>query len=179
MQTQETRTLLLDAGYTPIKTISWQRAVTLITLGKCEIVEQYDGFVRSSSLVIKIPAVVRLLRVFKRFRKSVKFSRTNIFARDGFKCQYCGDKFTMSELTFDHVTPRSQGGRTNWQNVVSCCGDCNGDKANRTPEQAGMRLLSKPIEPTWVPAVEIRISSYSTPDEWRSYLYWSSELVTA
>lgn len=175
----EVRTLLLDAGYQPIKTISWQRAVTLFTLGKCEIVEEYDGFVRSSKLVIKIPAVVRLLRVFKRFRKQVKFSRINIFARDNYTCQYCGEKFSMSELTYDHVIPRSQGGTTCWTNVVSSCSDCNGDKANRTPEQAKMKLLNKPVQPSWVPAVEIRISARSTPTEWRSYLYWTGELESA
>ena len=146
------QTLLLDQGYAPIKTISWQRAVTLMFLNKVEIVETYDGFAHSSTMVIKIPAVVRLLRAFKRFRKPVKFSRLNVLARDNYTCQYCGDKLPISELTYDHVVPRSQGGTTVWNNIVSCCSEDNLRKANRTPEQAGMKLIKKPVRPSWIPA---------------------------
>lgn len=172
---ENARTLLLSNGYEPIQTISWQRAIVLLSLGKVEVVEEYDGFVRSQSLVIKIPAVVRLLRVFKKFRKPVKFSRINIYARDNYTCQYCSQKFKISELTYDHVVPRAQGGKTTWNNIVSCCDDCNGKKANRTPEQAGMTLMSKPEQPKWVPALTIPLGK-GTPDEWRSYLYWTTSL---
>src|SRR5512134_2453131 len=104
-----TRTLLLSQGFEPIKVISWQRAITLLFLGKVEVIEEYDHNVRSVSLVIKIPAVVRLLRAFRRHAKPVKFSRVNIYARDHYRCQYCGRRASISELTYDHVTPRSQG----------------------------------------------------------------------
>ena len=177
MSTAEaTRTLLLSQGYEPIKVISWQRALTLLTLGKVEVVEEYDAEVRTVSVIVKVPAVVRLLRAFRRHAKPVKFSRINIYARDGYKCQYCGKKCRIDELTYDHVVPRSQGGKTTWDNIVSCCYACNHAKANRTPAQAGMRLLAKPVRPTWVPAVVIRLSTTSMPDAWRDYLYWTGEI---
>jgi 5-methylcytosine-specific restriction endonuclease McrA len=146
-------------------------------LGKIEVVESYDGVVRSPSVIIKIPAVVRLLRAFKRFRKPVKFSRVNIYARDKYRCQYCGTKKRLADLTYDHVVPRAQGGKTTWTNIVSCCAACNEKKGNRTPEQAGMRLRNKPVQPRWVPALTIQVSRTSMPDAWRDYLYWTSSLI--
>lgn len=171
-----TRTLLLSQSYEPIKVISWQRAFTLLTLGKVEVLEEYDRNIRTINLVFKMPAVVRLLRAFRRHRKPVKFSRVNIYARDKYRCQYCGDRAPIPELTYDHVVPRSQGGKTTWQNIVTCCYECNRRKANRTPEQAGIRLRQKPVQPSWVPAVSIRIATTSMPDAWRDYLYWTGEL---
>lgn len=170
------RTLLLSQSYEPVKVISWQRAITLLTLGKIEVIESYDGSVRSPSVVIKIPAVVRLLRAFKRFRKPVKFSRVNIYARDRYTCQYCGVKKRIADLTYDHVIPRAQGGKTSWTNIVSCCVECNKRKGNRTPEQASMTLRNKPIQPRWVPALAIQISRRSIPQAWRDYCYWTSAL---
>jgi len=169
-------TLLLSQGYEPIKVIPWQRAITLLTLGKVEVVEEYDAEIRAVSLVIKIPAVVRLIRAFRRFAKPVKFSRVNIYARDGYKCQYCGVKCSISELTYDHVTPRSKGGKTTWENIVTCCYPCNGAKGNRTPTEARMKLRSTPSRPAWVPAVTIRVSTRSVPDAWRDYVYWTGEI---
>lgn len=172
----ETRTLLLSQSYEPIKLISWRRAFTLLTLGKVEVVEEYDRDVRTPEITYKMPAVVRLLRAFRRHRKPVKFSRVNIYARDGHRCQYCGRKAPMSELTYDHVVPRAQGGKTTWGNIVTCCFECNRDKGARTPEQAGMRLRTKPVQPTWVRAWTLRVSSQSMPDAWRDYLYWTGAL---
>lgn len=170
------QTLMLDQGYAPLGVISWQRAVQMLSLGKAEVVEEYDTEIRSQFLVIKIPAVVRLLRVFRKRRKPVKFSRVNVCARDDYKCQYCGVRHLIGELTYDHVIPRSQGGRTIWTNIVACCYDCNSKKAGRTPEQAGMRLLKKPIQPVDVPAVVIQLSRRNVPDAWRDYLYWAGAL---
>jgi 5-methylcytosine-specific restriction endonuclease McrA len=170
------RTLLLSQGFEPIKVISWQRAITLLFLGKVEVVEEYDHDVRSVNLIIKIPAVVRLLRAFRRHAKPVKFSRVNIYARDHYRCQYCGRRASISELTYDHVTPRSQGGRTEWTNIVTACYECNRKKGGRTPREAGMALLVQPVQPNWVPAVTIRISMRSIPDAWRDYLYWTGDL---
>jgi 5-methylcytosine-specific restriction endonuclease McrA len=171
------QTLVLDQSYQPIDIIPWARAVTMWFEQKVEIIAEYDGFVRSSLLVIKVPAVVRLLNKLRLKRKPVKFSRVNIYARDGYKCQYCGHKFKMYDLTYDHVIPRSQGGTTTWTNIVSACSDCNSDKAGRTPEQAKMKLLKKPVQPIDVPALMIHISRSSTPDQWRDYLYWTAEFV--
>jgi 5-methylcytosine-specific restriction endonuclease McrA len=108
----------------------------------------------------------------------VRFSRVNIYARDQYRCQYCGQRRPLEELTYDHVVPRSQGGRTCWTNIVTACHDCNMAKGGRTPQQAGMRLRNQPEQPTWLPAVVIRLSSRSVPDTWREYLYWTGELET-
>lgn len=172
----DTTTLLLSQGYEPIKVISWQRAITLLFLGKVEVLKEYDGELRSVSVVIRIPAVVRLLRAFRRHSRPVKFSRVNIYARDNYRCQYCGKKAALEELTYDHVVPRSQGGATDWANIVTCCYLCNRKKGGRTPKEAGMALLGQPAQPNWVPAVVIRISMRSIPEAWRDYLYWTGEL---
>jgi 5-methylcytosine-specific restriction endonuclease McrA len=156
--------------------ISWQRAFTLLTLGKVEVLEEYDRDVRTVNVVFKMPAVVRLLRAFRRHKKPVKFSRVNIYARDKYRCQYCGGKAPISELTYDHVVPRSRGGRTVWENIVTCCYECNRKKANRTPREAAMKLRTRPVQPVWVPAVSIRVSTRSMPDAWRDYLYWTGSL---
>lgn len=172
----EARTLLLSQSYEPVKVIPWQRALTLLFLGKVEVLESYEHDIKSTTYVIKMPAVVRLLRAFRIHRKPVKFSRVNIYARDGYRCQYCGDKKRISELTYDHVVPRAQGGKTEWSNIVSACGDCNAHKGNRTPEQAGLKLIKKPARPDWIPVVTVTVSSTSMPDAWRDYVYWTSEL---
>jgi 5-methylcytosine-specific restriction endonuclease McrA len=172
----ETRTLLLSQGYEPIKVISWQRAIALLTLGKVEVIEEYDAELRAVSLVIKAPAVVRLLRGFRRHKKPVKFSRVNIAARDRYRCQYCMRKCALAEITFDHVLPRSRGGGTTWENIVSACVACNSRKANRTPTEAGMALRNEPVRPLWMSAVIITVSTHSVPDAWRDYLYWTGEL---
>jgi 5-methylcytosine-specific restriction endonuclease McrA len=168
------QTLLLNQGFEPIKVISWQRAITLLFLGKVEVLEEYGRDIRGATIVIKVPAVVRLLRAFRRHARPVKFSRVNIYARDHYKCQYCAKK----ALTYDHVVPRSQGGQTEWTNIVTCCYLCNRKKGGRTPREAGMALLAQPTQPNWVPAVAIRISLRSIPEAWRDYLYWTGELDT-
>lgn len=172
----EAQTLMLTNDYAPLKVISWQRAIELLTIGKVEVVEEYDQEIRSAYLVIKIPAVVRLLKRFRRVKKPVKFSRVNIYARDNYTCQYCMKRKSVHELTYDHVIPKSQGGKTTWTNIVSACGDCNGKKAGRTPEQARMKLHTKPVQPTDMPAVYIKVSKTSVPDAWRDYLYWTGSL---
>lgn len=173
---ESSQTLLLNQGFEPIKVISWQRAITLLFLGKVEVLEEYDHNIRSVTMIIKIPAVVRLLRAFRRHARPVKFSRVNIYARDGHRCQYCGVKCSTNDLTYDHVIPRSKGGLTNWENIVSACYACNREKANRTPAEARMKLLALPVRPTWMPAVQIRVSTHSVPDAWRDYVYWTSEI---
>lgn len=170
------QTLLVDLGYAPVKVIPWQRAIQLMFLGKAEVIEEYDQEVRSTSIVIKIPAVVRLLRAFKRHKKPVKFSRVNIYARDNYRCQYCGEKKPIGELTYDHVVPRAQGGKTTWTNIVSCCQECNAHKANRTPAQARMKLRKEPTQPMGVPSLVVEVSRESVPAAWRDYLYWTGEL---
>lgn len=128
------------------------------------------------SIIVKVPAVVRLRKAFRRHAKPVKFSRVNIYARDNYRCQYCGSKCSIDELTYDHIIPRSRGGRTTWDNIVSSCYACNARKANRTPHEARMSLRTTPIRPTWIPSVQIRVSTKSVPDAWRDYVYWTGEI---
>ncbi len=170
------QTLVLDQSYRPLAIVHWTRAITLYFQGKAEIVSEYDGFIRSTSLVIKMPSVVRLLRMFRRHKKPCKFSRVNIYGRDGYKCQYCGEKKLMHDLTYDHVIPRTLGGKTTWTNIVSACEDCNSRKGGRTPEQAKMKLIKKPIQPVDLPAIVVELSRESVPDAWRDFMYWTGEL---
>lgn len=170
------QTLVLSQSYEPVKIVSWKRAITLLFLGKVEIVEEYDRDIKTTSLLIKIPSVVRLLNAFRRHRKPIKFSRVNIYGRDNYSCQYCSAKKPIAELTYDHVVPRSQGGKTIWTNIVTACEDCNRKKANRTPAQAGMRLRKLPVQPAATPSLVITVSKTSVPDAWRDYVYWTQEL---
>ncbi len=170
------RTLVLDQGYQPLRIISWQRAVTMLFEGKVEVVEEYDEDIRSVSITIKMPAVVRLLRAIRGRKKAVKFSRINVMTRDGFRCQYCGLRLPMSKLNYDHVIPRSQGGKTVWENIVTACYPCNDRKGNRTPEQARMRLRKRPVKPKSLPIVAFRLHTDSIPDAWASWIYWQGEL---
>lgn len=175
MSTAE-QTLVLNQGYQPVDIVPWHDAITALFLGKVEVIEEYDREVRSTYLVIKVPAVVRLLKKIRHRSKPVKFSRVNIYGRDDYRCQYCGVRQAMHELTYDHVVPRSRGGKTNWENIVTACSPCNEKKANRTPEQAGMRLKKRPVQPVDVPTVLIQVSRESAPAAWRDYLYWTGEL---
>lgn len=169
------QTLVLSQSYEPVKIVSWQRAMTLLFLGKVEVIEEYDRDIKHVSYVLKMPAVVRLLQSFRRVKRQVKFSRVNIYGRDNYRCQYCNTKLTLAEGTYDHVLPRAQGGKTEWTNIVTACESCNSKKANRTPAQAGMKLLKEPVRPEWVPVMTIHVGS-TPPEAWRDYLYWTGEL---
>ncbi|MFN8061009.1 MAG: HNH endonuclease [Vicinamibacterales bacterium] len=172
------QTLLLNATYEPLKILHWQKAVTLWCQGKVEIISVYDREVRSVSFSFKLPSVIRLLRRIKIRRRFdyVPFSRANIYARDAYSCQYCGDVFSAVDLTFDHVIPVAQGGRKDWENIVTCCVTCNRRKGGRTPDQAGMRLVKIPRRPERAPALRITVGVREAPVSWRDYLYWNIEL---
>ena len=169
--------LLLNITYEPLKIINWKKAVTLLCLGKVEVIEQSDHTVHSVSFTIKLPSVVRLLRMVRRPRGAIRFSRQNIYARDRYQCQYCGDRFPTEDLTYDHVLPKSRGGRTRWENIVTCCVECNRKKGGRTPGEAAMKLIRTPSRPDWVPALRITIGFHKIPESWRDYLYWNVELL--
>jgi 5-methylcytosine-specific restriction endonuclease McrA len=172
------QTLLLNATYEPLKVVHWQKAVTLWCQGKVEIISRHDREVRAPNFSFKLPSVIRLLRyvrIKKRF-DYVPFSRANIYARDEFTCQYCADKFSTQDLTFDHVVPVSQGGRKDWENIVTCCVSCNRRKGGRTPDEARMKLIRHPRRPMSAPAIRITIGLTKAPESWRDYLYWNLEL---
>ncbi len=172
--------LLLDSTYEPLKIISWMKAMTLVITGDAEIVEESEHLIRSASSEWKLPSVIRQMKKFKRKGK-VQFSRLNIYMRDAWICQYCREKKQVKELTFDHVLPRAQGGVTSWTNIVTACRPCNSYKDDKTPEQAGMKLLKKPEEPKWLPAQMI-IKMKVLPKQWATYIdtrslaYWTTEL---
>ncbi len=164
------RTLLLTPWYHPHKVISWENAICLLFLGKAEVVEEYDETIRSPSVTMKTPAVVRLKKAIGSIKRGVKFSRQNVFARDGFKCQYCGTSGSFETLNYDHVVPRARGGQTVWENIVTTCYPCNTHKGDRTPEQAGMKLLMKPHKPKTLPMNSASLRIRDVHPMWLSYM---------
>jgi len=162
-------TLLLNSWMLPQRIVPWQEAITLWYLGKVDVLEAYAESVASPSISVPMPAVVRLRRNVVNVRKGVKFSRANVFARDAFSCQYCGSRKPRNELSFDHVVPRVVGGRTTWENIVTACRPCNHKKRNRTPEQAGMKLLRKPARPHSLPIEPMGFGERQIPPEWTVY----------
>jgi 5-methylcytosine-specific restriction endonuclease McrA len=175
-------TLVLNATYEPVARVSWKRAVTLMFEGKVEVVEVYeDTLVRSVTIAIKMPSVIRFLRMIRQCRQTPKFSRENVFARDGGRCQYCSKKIARPEATYDHVIPRSRGGKTTWENVVIACVPCNQRKGAQTPERCGLQLQSKPCRPKRLPGVRLTFTFHKgMPHSWRNWLldmtYWNGEL---
>ena len=169
--------LLLNITYEPLRIINWKKAITLLMLGKVEVLEEYGTEVHSVSFTLKLPSVVRLLMMAKRPKASVKFSRQNIYARDKYCCQYCGRKFPVEDLSYDHVIPKSRGGKTVWTNIVTACMRCNRKKGGRTPKEAKMHLIRKPTQPKWLPSLRVTIGFREIPTTWRDYLYWNVELV--
>ena len=137
-----------------------------------------DDWVRGASFEIQAPRVIRLLDYDRVPKQTVKFNRRNIFARDGNQCQYCGKKFPTSELSLDHVLPRSQKGGTTWENIVCACVDCNVRKGGRTPRQANMALIRKPEKPRRSPLLVMKLSQRKYRS-WQNFLdaaYWDVEL---
>jgi 5-methylcytosine-specific restriction endonuclease McrA len=138
---------------------------------------EYD-WIHTVRFQIAVPRIIRLLGYDKLPRQDVKFNRRNIYARDSNKCQYCGRKFPTTELSLDHVKPRSQGGKSTWDNIVCCCVKCNVKKGGRTPEQANMRLMTKPVKPKRSPVINIRLADerYSSWKQFLDNAYWTVEL---
>jgi len=137
-----------------------------------------DDWVRTANAEIQAPRVIRLLSYERVPKQTVKFNRRNIFARDSNQCQYCGKKYPLSELSLDHVLPRSQGGRTTWENIVCACVDCNVRKGGRTPKQAHMTLIRTPEKPKRSPLLSIKLSQKKY-ESWQTFLdnaYWNVEL---
>lgn len=175
------QTLLLNVTFEPLKVVDWQRAMCLWAQGKVEILAEHDREVRAVTFSFKLPSVVRLLRFVKQrshHARCVPFTRANIYLRDKHTCQYCAKKFLSQDLTFDHVIPQAQGGKRGWENIATACVPCNRQKADRTPEQAGMRLLKQPRKPASSPVFRVTLGLRAAPESWRDYLYWNAELET-
>lgn len=164
-----TRTLMLTPWMAPYRVISWERAIVLSYLGKVEVLEEYDECVPAPSITLRTPAVVRLTKARVPTQNKVRFSRINVFLRDGFRCQYCGAKRPASELNYDHVLPRVRGGKTVWENIVTSCYACNDRKGSRTPAEAGMTLLRPPATPKSLPLPPVIRPGTIVPEVWRDY----------
>lgn len=190
-----TSTLILNQQFRPHEVVDWKDAVTRMFTGRLEVLVQYDEVIAhidrqtlatfpelkralrqvigtdAESLAIKVPAVAVLRRKLHQTKTGVKFSKINVCLRDGFCCQYCGVKLPMSLLNYDHVVPRSQGGKTTWENIVMACYSCNDKKGGRTPEQAGMALLSVPVKPQVLPMNEPFLDARRAPPEWEPFIH--------
>ena len=146
-------------------------------LDRVNIVSEYEEEVRSPTFSMRLPSVIALKQYVPLSRRPA-FTRFNVFLRDRFACQYCGDTPGTSELTFDHVIPKSRGGQTSWDNVVAACSDCNLVKGSRLPDECGMIPTPPPAEPT---NHRLQFNGRSFPpnylhESWRDFLYWDSEL---
>ena len=163
------RVLVLDVFYQPSRVVPWERAICLLYDQKAEIVESTDEVIRSPSLQMQMPSIIRMSRKSRYRKVSIKFSRANVLLRDGHRCLYCGNEFEAHQLNYDHVVPRSRGGKTDWDNIVAACYRCNSKKGDRTPSEAKMPLLMQPKKPVWLPVVPKRFDLRSVPESWKVY----------
>ena len=171
--------LVLNADYRPLSYYPlslwpWQDAIKAVFLDRVDVVAAYDQVIRSPSFEMPLPSVVSLKQYVNQDRAPA-FTRFNVFLRDGFACQYCG---SADDLTFDHVLPRSKGGRTSWENIVAACAPCNLRKGGRTPVQAEMHPRRRPHRPN---AHELQRAGRRFPPNhlhasWLDYCYWDVEL---
>ena len=160
--------LLLNFTYEPLGVVELRRAVRLVFQRKAEVVRDDGRKLRSVSASFPLPSIVRLLYYVARKRKNVALTKKNVLLRDDYTCGYCAAKGSSATMTVDHVIPRSRGGRSTWDNLVGCCGTCNGRKRDRTPAEARMPLRIRLREPRFIPWVVVRRNTM--PDEWWKYL---------
>lgn len=192
--------LVLNRLWQAVNVCSARRALTLLFEGHAQVVladpagafqtygfGQWKDFsqgvpdaecIHTISFRIRVPRVILLLMYDRMPKKEVKFTRHNIFERDRNTCQYCGRTCDRRDLNLDHVIPRDRGGPTTWENIVCSCIPCNTRKSNRTPVEAGLRLIRKPRKPKWRPFVQISLS-LTKHDSWKHFIdlaYWNVEL---
>ncbi|MGP1253674.1 MAG: HNH endonuclease [Kiloniellales bacterium] len=164
-------------SYFPLSLWSWQDTIKAVFLDRVNILANYEQKVHSPSSEMQLPSVISLKQYVHLDRRPA-FTRFNVFLRDRFGCQYCGVSGRTEELTFDHVIPRSRGGRTTWDNIVTACQGCNLAKGNRLPREAGMFPTNPPQQPsTW----QLQENGRAFPpnflhESWSDFLYWDSEL---
>jgi 5-methylcytosine-specific restriction endonuclease McrA len=196
--------LVLNKHYMAIRIIGARRAFSLLFRELAEVVsveqDKYSSYdfqgwcevsqlkrtfepdgqdwISTVNIYIAVPRIIRLLFYDRLPRTEVKLNRRNIFARDKNRCQYCGKRRPTSELSLDHVIPRSIGGKAVWENIVCACTECNVKKGGRTPKQAGVTLIQKPVKPKHNPLVHIHLGHqrYSSWKQFLDHAYWSVEL---
>jgi len=161
--------LVLNQNFEPLNICTMRRAVNMVLTGKAEVVLTNGHYIRTVSGGFEAPSVVRLRYLVKRPLPQVRVSRRAILARDNYTCQYCGH--VSRDLTVDHVVPRCMGGSDTWENLVACCRRCNLIKGDRTPQQAGMKLLRKPRRPHFVPYLSLtQYAKALSREAWRDFL---------
>ena len=199
--------LVLNRSFVAVHITNVRRAITLLFRQLAEVVHIEEGqyaahtldswrelsalrsayrgadedWVRAVGYELQAPRVIRLVSCDRGPRQGLRFNRRNVFARDGNQCQYCGHRFQKQRLNLDHVVPRSQGGLTTWENVVTSCHECNRRKGGRTPKEARMKLLHQPFKPASMPLMDIskHLVRY---EEWKPFInfvdfsYWNVEL---
>jgi len=196
--------LVLNQHYMAIRVIDVKRAITLLFKKLAEVVTFEEGrysnydfdswlevsefkqtfaprdhdWLHTVRLSIAVPRIVRLLGYDRLPRQEVTLNRRNLYARDHSRCQYCGKHFATSELSIDHIIPRSRGGQTTWNNVVCACLSCNVKKGNRTPQEAGLKLFAPPLKPRRSPIININLGDrrYESWKQFLDHAYWSVEL---
>lgn len=190
------RTLVLNKYNQPINIVGWKEAIILLYKEVAETVVEWDKSEETYKMLEydksvsngtkkyswKIPVIIRLLenKVLPK-RKRLRFNRINLFYRDDFTCQYCGTKFEHGAkgLEIEHVLPQSRGGLTSFENCVAACRDCNSQKADKTPEEAGMKLLRKPVIPNPVTLMYIKMNrKQGIPESWSRYLFLNTEILS-
>lgn len=164
-------------SYYPLSVLPWQEAIKAVFRESVLVISEYDRVVRSPGMSMKLPSVVAL-REYVPMARTPAFTRFNVFLRDQWTCQYCGDRFRTHELTFDHVIPRSRGGRTTWENIVAACRVCNTKKGNSLPSEVDMYPITDPRRPS---VFELHDHGRRFPpnflhESWGDFLYWDTEL---
>jgi 5-methylcytosine-specific restriction endonuclease McrA len=188
-------TLVLNRSWVAISTTTVRQAMTLVCRGAARVIQPdtckvhdfkswsdlavavNEPHIRTVHLKIRVPEVIVLTHNDCMPRRTVPFSRRNLYRRDGSRCQYCGKKRSTADLSIDHVIPRSRGGRTTWENCVLSCIPCNVRKGNRPPEEAKMALIKHPVRPTWTPYLTVAMSHRRA--SWAQFVsdqYWNVEL---
>jgi 5-methylcytosine-specific restriction endonuclease McrA len=164
--------LVLNASYEPINVCAARRALILLLKGVASIEEHGQNLVHSSRQALKVPSVIRLLEYRRMPHQTRALSRKNILLRDRYTCQYCQKTLPSGELTLDHVQPRSRAGDSSWENLVACCITCNNRKGNRTPDEAGMKLLRPPRPFSLHTSRHLMRMLARSDDQWRKYLFY-------
>ncbi len=162
----------LNASYEPINVCAARRALVLVLKGVAMTEEENGHFLHSARVAMRLPSVIRLLEYRRIPHQSRALSRKNILLRDRNTCQYCGVILGSSELTLDHVLPRSRGGLSTWENLVACCHTCNRKKGNRTPTEAAMKLMKEPRPFNLHTSRHIMRLLGHSDDKWRKYLFY-------
>ncbi len=164
--------LVLNASYEPINICAARRALVLVLKGVASAEEESQAHVYSPRHVMRVPSVIRLLEYRRIPHQTRALSRKNILMRDRYTCQYCHRTMPSSELTLDHVVPRSRAGETTWENLVACCHPCNNRKGSRTPDEAGMKLARAPRPFSLHTSRHLMRLLAKSDDQWRKYLFY-------